>query len=85
MSFNIVNIKVSTDYTDYSNIVQFQLNVPVTAEDATTLYKALASGDWKSIETDITAAVNKNAPTSIQSVVAALLKAYSGSSGSPPS
>ncbi len=80
MSFNIVDIKVSTDYTGYSNTIQFQLNVPVTADDAATLYKDLAGGDWSSIETGITTAVNKNAPKSIQSMVAELLKAYSGAS-----
>jgi hypothetical protein len=79
MSFNIVDIKVVTDYTDFSNTVSFQLNVPVTGADAATITKALASSAWTDVESSITAAVKASAPTPVQTLVAALIKAYTGS------
>lgn len=83
MSFNIVDIKVVTDYTDFSSTVQFQLNVPVTATDATAIYKSLTSGPWSDVEVGITKAVQSSAPTPVQTLVAELIKAYSGTAPSP--
>ena len=81
MSFNIVDIQVVTDYTDFSNTVRFQLNVPVTSDDAATIFKALSSESWDTVSGDITTAV-KNAPQPIQDLVAKLTEAYSGKSSS---
>ncbi|MFC1673703.1 hypothetical protein ACFL12_06080, partial [Pseudomonadota bacterium] len=75
MSFNIVDIKVVTDYTDFSNAVQFRLNVPVTQKDADKIYGDLAEGAWSAIETDMTAAIKNGAPAPIQALVAELVKA----------
>lgn len=83
MSFNIVDIKVVTDYTDFSSTVRFSLNVPITATDADTVNKALSTGAWSDIETDLTKAVKASAPTQVQTLVAALIKAYSGSDPAP--
>lgn len=83
MSFNIVDIKVVTDYTDFSNAVQFQLNVPVAETDAAILVKALASGPWSDVESAITKAVQASAPMPIQALVAELIKAYAGSAPAP--
>ena len=80
MSFNIVDIKVVTDYTDFSSSVRFALNVPIAAADADTVNKALATGAWSDIEADITKAINNSAPTQVQTLVASLIKAYAGSS-----
>lgn len=77
MSFNIVDIQVVTDYTDFSNTVRFHLNVPVTASDADTVLKALASQDWDTVSGDLTKAV-KNAPQPVQDLVAQLIAAYAG-------
>lgn len=84
MSFNIVDIKVVSDYTDYSSTVRFHLNVPVSKDDATAIYKTLASGAWADVEADITKAVKASAPTTIQTLVASLLQAYSGALPTPP-
>jgi hypothetical protein len=84
MSFNIVDIKVVTDYTDFSNAVQFQLNVPVAETDAATLVKSLAAGPWSDIESAITKAVQASAPTPIQTLVAELIKAYAGTPPAAP-
>ena len=84
MSFNIVDIKVVTDYTDFSSTVRFHLNVPVSADDADTIYKALSSGAWSDVEGDITKAVQASAPTPVQTLVADLIKAYSGSAPAAP-
>ena len=78
MSFNIVEIKVRTDYTDFSNAVSFTLNVPVTQADADATYKELSAGAWDDVEKALNAAVDKGAPQPIQSLVKQLLKAYSG-------
>lgn len=80
MSFNIIDIQVATDYTNFSSTVRFHLNVPVAAADADAITKALATAAWTDVETAITAAVKKNAPTSVQTLVASLLTAYSGGS-----
>lgn len=79
---NTIEIKVVTDYTEFTNTVRFQLAVPVAGDDAKTIYKDLNGGDWSQAESAITAAVKKSAPSSIVTVVQDLLKAYSGSSGS---
>jgi hypothetical protein len=84
MSFNIVDIKVVSDYTDFSSTVRFHLNVPVSKDDATAIYKTLASGPWSDVEAGITKAVKASAPTTIQTLVAALLQAYSGATASAP-
>jgi len=83
MSFNIVDIKVVTDYTDFSSTVQFQLNVPVSATDASAIYKSLSSGPWSDVEAGITKAVQASAPTPVQTLVAALIQAYSGAAPAP--
>lgn len=85
MSFNIVDIKVVTDYTDFSSTVRFALNVPITSKDADTVNKALTSGAWSDIESDLTKAVKSSAPAQVQTLVAALIKAYSGSDPAPTS
>jgi len=78
MSFNIVDIKVVTDYTDHSSTVRFSLNVPVSSADADAIYTALTSGAWSDVESDITKAVKDSAPVPIQTLVTELLTAYSG-------
>jgi len=78
MIVNNVDIKVATDYTAFTNTVSFQVAVPITTDDATTIYKDLAAGDWATTESAITAAVKKSAPTQIQTLVTALLAAYNG-------
>lgn len=77
MSFNIVDIRVVTDYTDFSDTVRFHLNVPVTSDDADTIVKALASDSWDTVSGDISTAV-KNAPQPIQDLVGKLVEAYAG-------
>jgi len=84
MSVNSVDIKVVTDYTAYTNTVRFEVEVPLTSEDATTIYKDLAAGVWATTEADITTAVKKTAPTQIQTLVTTLLQAYSGTTSSTP-
>lgn len=77
---NTIEIKVVTDYTEFTNTVRFQLAVPVSGDDAKAIYKDLNGGDWTKTESDITTAVKKSAPSQVVSVVESLLKAYSGSS-----
>jgi len=78
MSLNVIDIRVATDYTAFTNTVEFTLAVPVSSADAKTIYTDLVSGDWATVQADITKAVNASAPTPIQTVVASLLLAYSG-------
>jgi len=82
MILNNVDIKVATDYTAFTNTIQFQVAVPVAAADATTIYKDLAAGDWATTQTAITDAVKKSAPTQVQTLVTALLAAYNGTPAS---
>lgn len=82
MIANNIDIKVITDYTAFTNAVCFQVAVPVSSTDATTIYKDLGDGDWSQAEKDITAAVKKAAPTQIIALVKTLLEAYSGTSSS---
>lgn len=78
MSFNIVDIKVVTDYTDFIDSLRMGLNVPLSNDDAAAIHKALASGAWSDIEASITKAVTASAPVGVRKLVAALLLAYSG-------
>jgi len=80
MNINNLDIKVATDYTAYTNTIVLQVAVPVNATDADALYKDIAAGDWSKTESDILAAVKKNAPAFIQTMVEGLLKAYGGGS-----
>jgi len=82
MIANNVDIKVVTDYTAFTNTVRFQVAVPVSSDDATTIYKDLAGGDWSTTQSAITAAVKKSAPSQIQTLVKTLLEAYSGTPSS---
>ena len=84
MSFNIVDIKVVTDYTDFSSAVRFQLNVPIADADAVKIYKALSSGAWSAVEGEITTAVKDTAPVPMQTLVTQLLTAYSGAAPAAP-
>jgi len=78
MIFNNVDIKVVSDFTAFTDSVRFQVAVPIAKADATKIYEDLAAGDWQTTQGDITAAVNKTAPTQIQTLVTALLAAYNG-------
>ena len=77
---NTIDIKVVTDYTEFTNAVRFELAVPVASDDAKTIYKDLNGGDWSKAQTDITAAIKKTAPSQIATVVQQLLDAYNGKS-----
>ena len=83
MSLNVIDIRVATDYTAFTNTVEFTLAVPVSSDDAKTIYTDLVKGDWATVQGDITKAVTSSAPTPIQTLVASLLKAYSGADPSP--
>lgn len=83
MSLNVIDIRVATDYTAYTNTVEFTLAVPVSSDDAKTIYTDLAKGDWATVQGDITKAVTSSAPVAIQTLVASLLKAYSGADPTP--
>lgn len=78
MIVNNVDIQVVTDYTAFTNTVRFQVAVPVSADAAKTIYEDLTKGDWSQTESDIKAAVQKSAPSQIQTLVTTLLQAYSG-------
>ena len=82
MSLNVIDIRVATDYTAFTNTVEFTLAVPVSSDDAKTIYSALVKDDWATVQADITKAVTASAPTPIQTLVASLLLAYSGASPS---
>ena len=82
MGFNIIELQVVTDYTDFSDTVRFHLNVPVLPSDAEAIYKALGSGPKSGVESAITAGVNANASTTIQNLVKQLLAAYDGTDSS---
>lgn len=84
MSLNAIDIRVATDYTAFTNTVEFTLAVPVSSDDAKTIYTDLVKGDWATVQADITKAVNASAPTPIQTVVASLLLAYSGAAPATP-
>lgn len=85
MSFNVVEIQVVTDYTDFSSTVRFHLDVPVTADAAVAIAKALDGQAWDDVSTAITTATKASAPAPIENLVEALLAAYAGKSSTPPS
>lgn len=83
MSFNVVEIQVVTDYTDFSNTVRFHLNVPVTPDAAGAIAKALDGQAWDDVSTAITTATKASAPAPIETLVEALLAAYAGKPSTP--
>lgn len=78
MSFNVVEIKVRSDYTDHSNALCFAVNVPITSADVDAVNKALASSPWKDVSSAIIKAVNASAPKPIQELVTTMMTAYAG-------
>ncbi len=82
MIVNNVDIKVETDYTAFTNTVNFQVAVPINADNAATIYEDLAKGDWSKTQEDIETAIKKTAPAQVQTLVTALLAAYNGTSSS---
>lgn len=94
MGFNIVEIEVITDYTNFSNAVRFHLNVPVTAEAAAAITQALSGGvgadgkpvapaPWDAVAKAITDATSASAPAPVEKLVEDLLAAYAGKSPAP--
>ena len=84
MSLNVIDIRIATDYTAFTNTVEFTLAVPVSSDDAKTIYTDLVKDDWATVQAAITNAVTASAPTPIQTVVASLMQAYSGAAPSTP-